>query len=130
MNNITEFNLESVLQFGKYNGNNIKEIYQYHPSYIEWLIKYIPEFYIDINLFKDLPIPTPFTKKYRHNFIDYKENQILAAKEFQKQGNNIPQKIFEFSEDTIKSLEEKQKGIYKQVIWKSTDFNNNSEDWA
>jgi hypothetical protein len=48
-----------VLSFGKNKGLTLKEVYQYEPTYIEWLIINTDDITIDIEAFENLPTPTP-----------------------------------------------------------------------
>lgn len=48
-----------VLDFGKNKGLALREIYQFEPTYIEWLIINRDDFRIDIDSFERLPKPTP-----------------------------------------------------------------------
>jgi len=53
---------DDILAFGKNKGYSLKTIYQYEPSYLKWLIKFIQEFEIDLDEFRNLPkstIPDP-----------------------------------------------------------------------
>lgn len=58
-----------VLTFGKNKGVRLSEIYKYQPSYIEWAIKNVDDFKIDIAEFEKLPKPTP---------IGYNSNAMLS----------------------------------------------------
>ncbi len=54
------FTPEDYMPFGKNKGYQLKEIYQFEPNYLEYLIINSDEFAIDIGLFEKLPNPTPF----------------------------------------------------------------------
>lgn len=47
------FKPEDKLNFGKYNGEDLRFVYTFDPKYVEWLIINIDYFAIDINDFKD-----------------------------------------------------------------------------
>lgn len=51
------------MPFGINTGYTLAEIYKYLPSYIEWLIQYVPEFEIRISDFENLPKPTIFFRE-------------------------------------------------------------------
>ena len=49
---------EHIMTFGKNKGLTLKQIYQYKPTYIQYLVEFFDGFEIDINDFRDLPNPT------------------------------------------------------------------------
>lgn len=49
-----EYSLETVMNFGKYNGLTTKEIIELEPSYISWTILNLEHFYLDDNSIKYL----------------------------------------------------------------------------
>ena len=58
------FHPEYILNFGANKGYRLADVYHYLPSYIEFLIEYIPEFEIDVNEFEALPSPIEYYKAY------------------------------------------------------------------
>ena len=52
---------DDLLNFGKNSGISLREIYQFEPTYLEWLIINVPSFKIDIGSFELLPNPTPIS---------------------------------------------------------------------
>lgn len=71
-----------VIRFGKNSGFTLAEIYKYQPSYIEWLIMQTKEITIDIDSFKALPNPTPFSylSKAERDEIESDSKLTLAEK--------------------------------------------------
>jgi hypothetical protein len=115
------YSLNNIIAFGKFQGETIRDIYQFQPSYIMWLIEYDQEFHVDFRDFDKLPIPTPFNTKYKLNFFDSNENVVKNAKEYIRKGGVIEGKPYSFS-DKIKSiLSSKEKGNYIAPKYKSTD---------
>lgn len=74
---------QDILDFGKHNGEKLKDVFKFQPSYIEWAIMQIPEFKIDIERFEELPNPTPF--KYDAN--RYNPENIKKSKEARENGD-------------------------------------------
>src|SRR5262245_62099291 len=105
-----------IMPFGKDAGYNLKQIYKYLPTYLEWLIKYMPEFEIDISQFTCLPSPTPFTKTYvgPEGLRSTKKSDftVKAALTYVENGGQLKEVNFSFSEETLKILEEKRSGKY------------------
>lgn len=48
------YNPSDKLNFGKYKGEDLRFVYTFEPSYIEWLLIHSEWFLIDINKFKDI----------------------------------------------------------------------------
>lgn len=132
--NLETYTLDSVLEQGKCKGHTVREIYQFAPDYLEWIIQNWEEFWIDLNLFKELPKPTPFIpfEAFGHikalngemiplSALDHKGNPVIKAMEFIKDGNHLAEVEFGFSEKTIKSLEEKKGGSYEKPNWISME---------
>ncbi len=74
-----------IIPFGVNKGHMVADIYQYLPTYIEWLIDFVPEFEIDIKNFEKLPNPTIHNKveirtkkalKYQLNFALHTKDQL------------------------------------------------------
>lgn len=62
------FKPHDYINFGKNAGKLLSEIYQYQPSYLEYLILKSEKFKIDIQAFEKLPTPT--TIGYRENHFN------------------------------------------------------------
>lgn len=67
------------IKFGKNKGKTLAEIYQYQPSYIEWAIINVDDFFIDIEAFYKLPNPTPYNYKPEH--FETIENNMSSNKQ-------------------------------------------------
>ena len=128
------YTLDSILEQGKCKGNTVREVYQFAPDYLEWIIANWEEFWIDLNLFKSLPKPTPFIPFETFGYIkalngemvplsalDHKGNPVIKAMEFIKDGNHLAEIEFSFSGKTIMSLEEKKDGTYEKPNWISLE---------
>jgi hypothetical protein len=63
------FTPDDSLNFGKNKGCKLRLIFKYNPTYIEWLIKNVDHFAIDMEKFKNLPDPTP-VDTYRMGIIE------------------------------------------------------------
>src|SRR5690606_8901956 len=72
---------DDVLNFGKNQGESLKEVYKYQPSYIEWAIINKQDFKIHIESFENLPNPTPI--EYSPENFDVlqknKSSKIMSA---------------------------------------------------
>jgi hypothetical protein len=118
-----------ILFFGKHETFSLAEIYQYDPTYIDWLIKYIPEFEIDLSEFNELPKPTvqaistvqiPTTSG---KAIDYPLNPNPKASVADiKKDKNLVTLDFKFSKDTLRILAEKKAGIYQYPKWEPLKY--------
>jgi hypothetical protein len=115
-----KYSADDVMPFGINRGFTLKTIYQYRPSYIEWLIKYIRDFEIDPTGFKDLPNPTipnpnpiisPETKLRLYPSIKI-EVSVVKIIDYIKSGNPVEELKFHFSQETLQILEDKNTGIY------------------
>ncbi len=51
---------QDSLDFWKHKGHALSEIYHYEPTYIEYLIEYLPGFEIDVKEFEALPKPVRY----------------------------------------------------------------------
>ncbi len=116
-------NSDFVMPFGVNKGYTLAEIYQYLPSYIEWLIEYIPEFEIDLNEFEKLPNPT-----IHHNVIETKASSgekitfqlrttPIGSVEVIKNSKDLKEIKFEFPAKIKKILEDKRQGHYEPPEW-------------
>jgi len=125
---------EDILTFGKNKGLELKVVYKYQPSYIEWAIENVDDFKIDVKAFQKLPKPTPFSyNKYAFSCENIKKknedltmedwtellissdsvNQlkttnVFTIKELIKNENNLCQEIdYKFPQRIIKLNENK-----------------------
>lgn len=111
--------IEYIMPFGTNKGFSLKTIFQYVPTYIEWLIKYIQDFEVDIIAFKNLPNPTiPNPKKIlSENGLKLDppiklETSVQKILDYIEIGGIIKEVVFDFSKSTIQILELKRKGQY------------------
>ena len=116
-NSIQEYKLDTAVYFGKYSCYTIREIYQYDPSYLDWCLININNFYIDIELFKKLPYPTPMRllKLKINSKIQWfggtlgpTDNYIKSAQEYLNEGNFLEKKDFKFSENAVNAFKVKK----------------------
>ena len=115
-----EYHLDSKLDFGKCTGYTIRQVYQFSPSYLEWLIEYT-DFYINQNELWNLPNPTPYKQRYPGiifkgepllSAIRPKDCDISFALEFLEKGGSIKETTFKFSDKYFEILTAKRKGVY------------------
>jgi len=118
-----------ILFFGKHETFSLAEVYQYDPTYIDWLIKYIPEFEIELSEFYSLPkpivqaistvqLPTtsgavidcPLRPNPKASVADIKKDENLIAIDFK------------FSKDTLRILAEKNAGTYQYPKWEPLKY--------
>lgn len=122
------YHSKDKLLFGKNKGYSLAEIYQWQPDYIEWLMKYIPDFLIELSEFEQLPKPTPyagdisFGQGTNFKIKPIGPNSIQVVKE----ANEIEkcEIEFKFSESFLKILEQKIKGVYKAPEYVESDLRN------
>lgn len=118
---IREFGLDEKVSFRKYNGHTVREIYQYDPSYLDYICADENSFYVDLQrLISILPTPTPMklsfsnlTKSWLSNIFPNK-NYILEAHEYIRQGYVIPEKPYTFSDKALNKLKEKHLKLIEQ----------------
>ncbi|HKO79751.1 MAG TPA: hypothetical protein VJU78_05115 [Chitinophagaceae bacterium] len=121
------YELDSIVRFGKCKGYTVREIYQYSPTYLEWLIEFSSDFYIEKGELYKLPKPTPYIKKYpveiigniSMSAINPKDCDIYDALEYLKNGGTIEEKEFKFSNKIFEILEQKKRGDYVTPQWES-----------
>lgn len=98
--------MEDEIDFGKYKGHTIKEIYKFVPDYLDWCLINVEKFYIDLSELKTLPTPTPmrlgcFTLNGMEAWVSNmspNKNYIKEAYKFIGLGNIIEESKFNFSE--------------------------------
>ena len=112
----------SRIQFGKHSGHSLSEIYRFFPTYIEFLVAYVPGFVIDVSEFTKLPPPTPYLAEV---YIDGRGplkvlngNSISRTYQYLREGHTLPKSFYKFPKRTLKILELKRKGIYHTPKWK------------
>ncbi len=112
------FKPQHILSFGVNKGKTLEEIYLYMPSYIEWLIKYIPDFEIFPSDFKSLPKPLVHTnikiiraKDGTKVSLHLNHNHEGSVDEI-KESNHLQESNFSFSKETLRILSEKSEAIY------------------
>lgn len=95
-------------EFGKNRGVRLSEVYKYQPSYLEWAIKNVPEFKIDIEAFQKLPKPTP---------IFYSPNAIVNLVEIDSESMSIEERFELFlKSDTLNRSKEINATVIREMI--------------
>lgn len=109
------------MTYGKNKGFSLKEIYQYKPSYLEFLIEFIEEFEIDVKDFENLPNPTiadpdklpPKEGKRLRFYPPIKlELSVQEIKAYIENGGKSKEIKFNFSARTVDILRLKSIGQY------------------
>lgn len=72
------FYIDTVFSFGKYEGDSIEEIAEFDPSYIEWCITELKNFYIDEDTLQKLE------STYEHFLISEAAKEILEKKKINR----------------------------------------------
>lgn len=108
---------DDKLPFGKCRGETLRDIYKFNPKYIEWLIKYVDNFFIDIGEFFELDKPTPFIPM-DGMWMKIESNFVQQGKIFLESGGKIPEVEFEFSHETFAILIQKEEGDYTTPEYK------------
>ncbi len=107
---LKSYESEDVLDFGKYEGYKVSEIYHFTPDYIEWCIQENDAFYTNLLELQKLPLPTPMRLVYFKivgkwlSHIAPEKNQILEARKYLQEGNILEVEKFGFSDPAIKSF--------------------------
>jgi hypothetical protein len=121
---LTQYSLEDILDFGKYNGFNIKEVYQFDPDYLEWCIETVEYFYVDLDHVKALPKPTPMRLCFIAGYWvsnHSTKNHITDAHKYLSEGHTLSERNFQFSEEALSVSNQKKERV-------TTKFQNNSQD--
>ena len=109
---------EDIIPFGVNKGNTLKDIHHYMPKYIEWLIKYVQEFEIDVREFEVLPKPIAVepeltVSKTRLQFREHVGFSVNAIKKYaETKPRNTKEIEFKFTIESIEILEFKRLGKY------------------
>jgi len=104
-----ELTSDDKIRFSKHRGHLLSDVYKFAPTYLNWSIKYSPEFTIDIKKFNELPQPTPYIKPLQTNIngqifnigMNSHESDIDAASELIKTGKIIKEENFVFPEQIV-----------------------------
>ncbi len=98
---------DNIIMFGVNKGNTLKEIYHYMPKYIEWLIKYVQEFEIDVREFEVLPKPITIEPglTVSKSRLQYREHVGFAVNAIKKYAEIKPRNTkeieFKFTNESI-----------------------------
>lgn len=107
--------------FGKHRGHTLAEIYRFFPSYIAFLVKYIPDFLIEEKDFARLPLPTPFIGsvhlKSKGLLKVLNGNTIAQTYRYLREGNTLLPVRFTFGKETRDILARKRMGVYRAPKW-------------
>jgi hypothetical protein len=102
-------------------GFTYSEVYQFHPSYIEWLIINTADFIIDIPEFEALPIPTPYIhwiKFGKHDLTALpNESGVKLGKKEVAAGKKLKESPFKFGKELHIIIEQKNEGTYTPPEW-------------
>jgi len=111
---------QDEILFGKHRGHLLSDVYKFAPTYLNFAIKYIPEFIIDIKKFSELPKPTPYVEQLTQNLngqifnigMTPSKSSINAGLELIRKGEVIKEENFLFPEQIVIINELKLKGSY------------------
>jgi hypothetical protein len=116
--------------FGVNKDLRFSEIYHHKPSYIQFLIKYIPDFEINVNEFLKLPnpiiaAPDPLPPKepggLRFTPHIFLEASVEEIKQYMEAGGKMSEIQYSFSNEMLEILDKKKKGDY--IVPKYEDRN-------
>jgi hypothetical protein len=128
---------DHVITFGANSGCSLEEIYRFIPSYLEWLIEYIPDFEIDITEFTKLP--NPINLKPQKQNINGKEISLLHCvisnggikKAKQRPSDDFIEFDYSFPERILNILELKKESKYYTPKYEFAEINTiSSEDFS
>ena len=113
------------IYFGKHAGHALYEIYRFFPTYIEFLVEYVPGFIINESEFINLPRPMPYIAVFQLGEMRalkvLNANSITKTYQYLREGNSMPAFPFRFRKRTLHILNLKRKGLYKTPVWKKAD---------
>jgi hypothetical protein len=119
------FHPGNKIYFGKHAGYKLSEIYRFFPSYIEFLIAYVPNFIIDEKEFFNLPHPTPYIEEILiegKGFLKvFNGNSISRTYQYLRDGNKLLPVAYKFPRKTLEILDLKRRGLYKTPQWKRSN---------
>lgn len=112
----------AIPAFGKHKGFSFIKIYKYDPTYIEWLIEFVPEFEIDVDDFAKLPKPTVYYDVYKLELngtvLEFPRTSLdNASVQDIIDSNKLKEIDFSFSEKTLDILVSKAKDNYVCPEW-------------
>ena len=123
---------EYIMTFGRNKGYSLGTIYHYKPTYLQFLVKFIDGFEIEVKDFEDLPNPTitdpdrlPTGEKIgglRFYPAIKLETSVRIIMEYIKNGGKFREINFAFSQEILDILDLKRKGEY--IVPKYEDRNN------
>ena len=128
-----QYQKDDTIGFGKYEGYTIREIYQYDPSYIEWLIKFTDDIILDLHELRQLTVPTPYLSPHNYNLITsyFKRiqnfrtgvNHVKEALQYEKEtGKKLKAEAFIFKPEILEIIELKENGTYQKPKWEKLDL--------
>ena len=112
---------EHKMTFGVNKDLSLKDIYQYKPWYLQYLIEFHGDFEIDIDDFKNLPNPTiadpdqlPPEEGQRIRFYPpiKLELSVRIIRDYINNGGKFKELTYTFSNKMVEILELKRKGVY------------------
>jgi len=121
---------EHKMTFGVNKDLSLKDIYQYKPWYLQYLIEFQEDFEIDIDDFKNLPNPTiadpdqlPPEEGQRIRFYPpiKLELSVRIIRDYINNGGKFKELTYTFSNKMVEILELKRKGEY--IVPKYEDRN-------
>ena len=84
MKKIKLYNWETTLDFGKYKGRSIMEVFDKNPDYVKWCLKNVDWFCITDEIFDKLPIdydPNILWEKLNNNYETNMEQEHTKSEE-------------------------------------------------
>jgi hypothetical protein len=118
---MAQYHPEDKIYFGKHAGHTLAEIYRFFPTYIDFLVTYVPGFIIDEQEFLKLPAPTPYITelhmegKGRIRVIN--GNSINKTYRYLQEGNRLLPVAYRFNQKISEILRLKREGVYKPPKW-------------
>ena len=112
---------EHIIEFGINEGLSLKEIYQYKPTYLNYLIEFGRDFEIDVKDFENLPHPTiadpdQISLTEGGSKVFYPpiklETSVRIIREYIGNGDKSKQTKFNFSNKSVEILKLRSIGQY------------------
>ena len=99
------------------------------PKYIEWLIKYVQEFEIDVREFEQLPKPVMIEPEFtvsesKLRFSEHVEYSVNSMKKYIEKRGKLKEIEFKFTIESIEILEFKRLNKYFAPIYHKSKDNS------
>ena len=102
------YTLNSVFDFGQYKGENLKNVFEKNPVYINWCFQKIDWFCISDELYNLLPITLPSQTPNEKSLEEFAKEHIINMYNLHEQKKLLFQNFNQKKEDKFNDYENKK----------------------